>query len=631
MQTLILNQPFAERVMSRFFRRPIALPLSLLFIFVVPALAAENDASVSRLRKDLEFLASDACEGRGAQTEGIHKAAAYIAAEFQQLGLKPGGTNGSYFQPFTMRTGRATIGVTNRLVVQGSLGQAMELKLDAHFRPLGLSAVGKASAPLVFVGYGLSDKQLKYDDYSGIDAAGKIVVVLRKTPPVDGNGGAFGGGRANQLGSLSSKLLTAQQHKAAGVIFVNDRDTAKAGDPLMPFEYTAQEEPGVDIPSVQIQRSQLDAMLQSSAGKGLNEIEREIERTASPHSVALNGWSASFEVQITRKSVEVKNVIGIMDGRGPLANEIVVIGAHYDHLGRGERGSLERDAKKRETIHHGADDNGSGSVSVMELARRFALRKTYEGRTIVFMTFAGEEQGLLGSRYFCNHPTVPLDKACAMVNLDMVGRLRTDKDSNQGKLEIGGIGSAKNFTGMIDELNKKYDFKLARTISAYGPSDHTSFAEKKVPVFFLFTGLHGEYHRPADVVATINFEGMKKIVDFTEELVDRLTAMKERPEFVQTPRGNPGGIRAGVPTIGIMPGNYDEASEKGVLIGGVTDGRPAAKAGMKEGDFIVEIAGKPIKNMSSYMTVMSGQKKGEPVEMIVERGGKKIKLTVKPE
>ncbi len=483
----------------------------------------------------------------------------------------------------------------------------------------------------MFVGYGLSEKEIGFDEYKGLDVAGKIVVVLRKTPPTDPDGKPFAGGRGNQLGSLQGKLLTAKQKKAAGVLFVNDRDTAKRGDALMAFDYLSQQEPVVDIPTAHIQRERLDSMLQSSVGASLEDIERDIDREVKPHSVPLTGWSASLDTRIVRKTVMVKNIIGVLEGKGPLAKEIVVIGAHYDHLGRGERGSLERDPKRQHMIHHGADDNGSGTVSVIELARRFASRKDYQGRTIVFMNFAGEEQGLLGSRYFCGHPTIPLDHVCTMVNLDMVGRLRADEGSTQGKLEIGGIGSARSFAAMVDELNKTYGFKLAKTTSAYGPSDHTSFAEKNIPVFFLFTGLHAQYHRPSDTVDTINFDGMKKIVDFTQQLASRLATLPEKPQFVQTSRGSLGGIRASVPRIGFMPGNYDESTSKGVLIGGVTEGGPAAKGGIKKGDFIVEIAGKPIKNMTAYMTVMAEQKKGQPIEMVVERGGKRVKLSVKGE
>src|SRR5262249_34178807 len=150
------------------------------------------------------------------------------------------------------------------------------------------------------------------------------------------------------------------------------------------------------------------------------------------------------------------------------------------------------------------------TVSILELARRFAEQKDREGRRLIFMTFAGEEQGLLGSRHYCNNPTFPLDKTAAMVNLDMVGRVRPDKDTKKDKLEVSGIGSAKPpFEPMVDDLNKKYDFKLSKVASGYGPSDHTSFAQKKVPVVNYFTGLHSEYHKPADTIETINFEGMK--------------------------------------------------------------------------------------------------------------------------
>ncbi|HEV3144548.1 MAG TPA: M28 family peptidase [Gemmataceae bacterium] len=601
--------------------------------------ARADDASVDHLRKDLTYLTSDECEGRGAQTQGIHLAAAYIASEFQQMGLKPGGANGSYFQPFQMRAGKAILHQAS-LKLQGPLGQQIELKLNDHFQAVGLAESGKVSAPLVFVGYGISSKDPAYDDFKGIDVAGKIVVVLRKTPMPGSNASPFGGTgplgnargdrRGDQSGSLVGKVVAADQAKAAGVIFVNDRDTAEKEDRLMAFDYTSEADPAAKIPSVHIHRNLLEAMLQETYGLGLRDIESDIDRQMQPRSLTLAGWTASIDLSVERKMVEVKNVIGVLEGKGPLADETVVIGAHYDHLGRGERGSLERDPMKKSLFHRGADDNGSGTVSVIELARRCAAQKDREGRRLVFMTFAGEEQGLLGSRYYANHPIFPMEKTAAMLNLDMVGRVRPDKDTKKDSVEVSGLGSAKPFDTLIEELNKKYDFKLSKVASGFGPSDHNSFTEKKIPVINYFTGLHTEYHRPADTIDTINFPGMKKVVDIAEDTIRQLATM-DRPQFVQTARAPRPGGRGNLPRLGIMPGNYNDTEDKGVLVGSVIKDGPAEKAGMKDGDYIVEIAGKPVKNMAAYMAVLGAQKRGEPLELTIERAGKREKITIKPE
>src|ERR1051326_972408 len=351
---------------------------AVLLAGLIPVARGADDSSVERLRKDLQFLTSDECEGRGAQTQGLAKAADYIAAEFKRVGLKPAGTEG-YFQPFTMRAGRATPGSKNSLVLKGPLGQEIDLAYDKQFRPIGMSATAGATAPLVFAGYGITTPDGTYDDYKGLDATGKIVIVLRKAPPHGKDGKPFAGGgqRANELSSLNNKLLTAAKAKTKGVLFVNDRESINQGDVLMPFDYTAEADPPVDFPSAQIGRAQLDAILLSSTGHGLKETEDEICRTAQPGSASLTGWTANLSVSINRPIVTVKNVIGVLEGKGDFANEYVVIGAHYDHLGRGERGSLERDPKVKQQFHRGADDNGSGTVSVMELARRLATDKSY--------------------------------------------------------------------------------------------------------------------------------------------------------------------------------------------------------------------------------------------------------------
>lgn len=591
--------------------------------------AVEPNLSIERMRKDIFFLASDECEGRGVETQGINKAAEHIAKAFQDAGLKPGGVDNSYFQPFTI-SGGVTLGTPNRLELTGPLG-TIALKSGTHFLPFGMSRTGKVNAELVFVGYGVTSEEAKYDDYAGIDVAGKIVIILRKVPREGTDRKRFCSEEEYQrIAPYTQKIANALNRKAAGVLFVNDAPSAKNADVLLPFEVVSRETVPGNLPIAFIRRDVLDQLLRSSVVKSLSEIESTIDKDLKPQSVLLRGWKAELEITVNRKELAVKNVIGVLEGKGPLAKEIVVIGAHYDHLGRGEIGSLARGDKN---IHYGADDNASGTTAMLELARRFAAIKEREGRTLIFMAFSGEERGLLGSRHYCEHPLHSLKDMVAMINLDMVGRLRGEVNGEKGKLEIGGIGTAKDFEKLIDTLNEKHKFEISKSKAGLGPSDHASFFLKNVPVFFFFTGLHPEYHKPTDKPDLVNLQGMLRIVQMVEELATILATRDQRPEFVKvTGSFRPGASSpGGVPKIGFMPGTYNEDEEKGVLIGGVTKDGPADKGGLKEGDFIVEIAGKPIKNMTGYMTVMASQKKGQPIELVVDRKGEKIKLKVVPE
>lgn len=609
------------------------VPAVLVTFVFAPWIHAADDVALERMRNDLAFLASEECEGRGALTQGIHKAADFIANRFQELGLKPGGDDGTYFQKFKFRTGRSRLGAVNRLVLRGPQGQEIEVPVAKQFMPLGMSEEGKVTAPVVFAGYGLNfidqKEGIHYNDYQGLDAAGKVVIVLRQTPHPGNKAAPFGGARNGGLGSLTNKLVTADQAKAAAVLFINDRDKALDTDSLMPFEYTAETMPPAKPLAVHVRRGVADMMLQSSLARDVASLEREIDRTLKPQSAALTGWTATIELAVERTTVEVKNVIGILESTGPLANETVVLGAHYDHLGRGERGSTEPDPKRRGLIHYGADDNGSGTAAMLELSRRFANGDRKTGRRLLFIAFAGEEQGLIGSRHFVNKPTMPLKDLIAMINLDMVGRVRPEKKTRKDDLQIGGTGSAKEFDKLVDLIAKKHDFHLSKDPSGYGPSDHTAFTEKKIPVFFLFSGLHKEYHKPADTIDMVNFPGMKKVVELTADMLGQLATMP-RPTFQETKPSQPGGI-VDVPKIRFMPGNYNSAEERGVLIGGVTKGGPADKAGMKEGDFIVEIGGKPVRNMGGYMAVLATHRAGEKVEFTIERDGKRLKVLVVPE
>jgi hypothetical protein len=579
--------------------------------------------SEARLRRDIIFLASDECEGRGPMTQGIEKAADYIAAEFKKAGLKPGGVAGTWFQPFPLAA--SILEAPARLSLKGPNGREIVLKQGVQFWPMGLSHAGRDTAGVVFAGYGITSDKAHYDDYAGIDATDKVVVVVRGFPQ-------FGDREIDpQLqggATFTAKAKNAEKHHAAALLVVNDREMARTGDDLLEFNYTALEgRSQAAVPIFHVRREVAEMMLGSR--DDLEQIEQAISRDRKPQSRALPGWKVSFEARIKRGEVTLRNVVGILEGNGPLAKETIVVGAHYDHLGYGSRSSLS--ASRKPAIHHGADDNGSGTTTIMELARRFAAHPDRQGRRLVFIAFSGEEIGLNGSVYYCKKPLFPLDQTAAMYNVDMVGRLRpdkqADKDGNTDKLLTEGSGTSKAFPNLLAQLGKKHGFKLSNKASGYGPSDHDSFCRKKIPVLFVWTGFHDDYHRPTDTSDKINVPGMRKIVELSEEAVTALATMP-KPEYiaVKEPSIRP---TAGGPRLGIRPSYGDD--DEGVLIDGVAEGLPAAKAGMKEGDRIMEISGKKVKSLETYMEILSTQKKGDTIEVTIVRSGKPMKLQVRLE
>jgi hypothetical protein len=586
---------------------------------------ADNEASEARLRRDITFLASDECEGRGPGTKGIDKAADYIANEFKKAGLKPGGPRGSYFQPFTISAGKSVLKDKGKLVLRGPLGQQIELTPGKDFTITGASGSGSLTAPLVFAGHGATAPRIGYDDYKGVDVAGKVVVLLRRVPRYDNAQVPFDGQAKDNHAALVTKFANAESRRAAAVLLVNDSSEIPAkGDELLSFDAPQLRGTSFSIPVLHVRRSVLDPVLLSSLGSGLRELEQDLSRDLQPRSAPLKGWSARVEAPVERPTIPVKNVIGVLEGSGPLANETVVIGAHYDHLGYGAGfGSLAPAQDRGTKIHHGADDNGSGTTSVMELARRFAAMKDRKGRRLVFMTFSGEERGLLGSRYYCNQqPLFPLKDTVAMVNLDMVGRL-PDETS---KLLVEGIGTAKGFDKLVTDLGEKHKFQLVKKQGGLGPSDHDSFCRKDIPVLFLWTGLHKDYHRPSDTSDKINVSGMRRIAGMAEDIIARLAAEADRPQFVKVSTPTTGPVRGKGPRLGIQP-NYEDDKE-GLLIDGVAAGGPAEKAGLKAGDRIIEIAGRAVRNIQTYTAVMAAQQPGRTIEVGILRGGKKLTLKV---
>jgi hypothetical protein len=573
----------------------------------------ESREAEARMKKDLFFLASEKCEGRGPTTKGLALAADHVAAAFEKAGVKPGAKDG-YFQPFTIPAARGKVtlvgpGDTTLALVQGK-----------DFNPLARNQKGDADAAVVFAGFGVACKKPAYDDYADIDVEGKVVVILRDTPMA---GSPKRTPEMKAAAAIGTKLALARKNGAAGVLMVNDIEGAAGDDTPLDFSYAPMRGSESFVPSMLVRRDIVQKMLPK--GKTLAGLEKAIGESMKPDSFAIDGWKVRMESEVVKTAIPLKNVVGVVEGAGPLAGETVVVGAHYDHLGYGGPSSLA--GTKKRLIHFGADDNASGTTAMLELARRFAAMPNRQGRRLVFIAFSGEELGLLGSKYYCDNPLFPLASTAAMFNLDMVGRLSKDPKTKLDKLLTEGHGTAKPFEAMIGAAAKQFGFVLSSKASGFGPSDHASFTAKGIPVLFLWTGDHPDYHRPTDTPDKIDLAGMARVVDAAQTLISTLTTM-ERPAFIKVKGG--GGTRPSKgPRLGIRPGYGEE--DKGVKIEGVTEGGIAQRGGLEKGDNIVSIAGKPVKNIESYMEAMASTKPGTTIDVIVERGAKKVTLKVKLE
>ena len=580
-------------------------------------------AAELRMRQDVSYLAADAREGRGPGTAGIDDAADYIANEFKRIGLKPAPNAHGYFQKFNI-TNEPTLETGSKIVVKRTSGSNISFDDKTDFSPLALGDSGKvAGKKIVFAGYGITAKdaslKLDYDDYSGLDVKDKVVLILRREPQLNDEKSAFAGKSNTAYAEFRHKATNAFQHGAAAVLLVNNVAGSEGKDPLMPFRAAGMGRNST-IPFVQISRGKADEILKSAAAPALEQLEKEIDADGKPHSRELKDVSTDLEVNIVRKGIAVKNVVGVLEGSGPLADETLVIGGHYDHLGFGGEGSLAFGSKE---IHNGADDNASGTTMVMEMARRLASQRDPLPRRVVFILFSAEERGLLGSQHYVDNPLFPLDKTVAMVNFDMVGRLNEAKD-----LTIYGTGSSPTFDSIVDGLGKASGFNIKKINDGTGPSDHQSFYLKNLPVLFFFTGTHKEYHRPVDDVETINFQGMGRVANLTELVLLDLARRPERPVFTKVAARPAGPGRVSLRAyLGSIP-DYDDAG-KGVKLSGVQTGSPAEKGGLKGGDIVIKMAGKPVGTIQDYMESLSTGKPGDEVEVVVKRDGKDVLLKVK--
>jgi hypothetical protein len=557
--------------------------------FAIVAQQSDLEPSPARLQQHISYLASDALDGRRTGTPGANDAARYIAGEFSRAGLMPG--NGrperkpraivaSYLQTFPY-VGRVELGKSNVL----SIRNGENFRVGEDWMPLGISANQTlALTEIVNAGYGIAANELNHNDYKGTFSKNQLAVIRSGTPDGDNPHGSFAA-----AGQLRFKVAAAQRAGVGALLITSDEDDLK-NEPLARLSYDNAGLAGIPV-----------AVISKQAAEKL-----------------ANAKEVTLTTDVARAEVPSYNVIGVLEGSDPvLKKEDIIIGAHYDHLGRGGEGSL---APKAGEIHHGADDNASGTAGLIELARIFGAQKPKLKRTLIFIAFGGEEEGLLGSNYYVNHPFTPLANTVGMINMDMIGRMK------DRKLIIGGVGTAKEWRDLIAP---EKSFQLTLNEDGFGPSDHSSFYGKQVPVLFFWTGTHNDYHKPSDTWDKINYNDEAKILSFVARIVKDIDGADKRLTYTtaksdQAPRT--GGFRV---YLGTIP-NYADTTD-GMLLDGVRDDSPAAKAGLKAGDRIVKIGNRDVKNVYDYTYALGEMKAGQEYVFEVVRGSEKLTLKVIPE
>jgi hypothetical protein len=561
----------------------------------------------------IRFLASDALAGRRAGTEGAEKAADYIASEFRAYGLRPLGGRNSFRQPFSFVSG-VGLGPGNALaLVRGS--QEIAFQPGRDFVPLAFSRDESVEADVVFAGFGISAPDLGYDDYAGSDVSGKIVLVLTGSPDGDDPHSRFG-----RYLSPRYKTVVARDKGARGVLFIaSEEEFSKEPLARLRYDHTFGDSGGVAF----VVSQQVAEEMLSTAGRPLADVVREISGKKRPHSFTLPSLRLRCRSDVIKERKTTANVVALLPGTDPaLRTEYIIVGAHYDHLGWGGEDSLA--PKQTGEIHNGADDNASGVAGVLELAQALAAERHRLKRSILFVAFSGEEEGLLGSRYFVEHPPVPLERVIAMINLDMIGRL---KDNT---LIVYGLGTSPAWKPLLERLTEAARFKFTARDDGLGPSDHTSFYLKDIPVLHFFTGVHEDYHRPSDDVEKINAEGECRIVTLVRDIVRELQQQHERPLFTKTRSPEPDRTQMGFRvSIGTIP---DYAAEvEGVRLAGVRQGSPAEKAGLRTGDVIVGVGSRTVRNVYDYTYALQDLRPGQEVAFIILRGSERLIVHVVPE
>jgi hypothetical protein len=589
---------------------------------MLPQIHAED------IRRHVYYLASDALQGRLTGTEGERLATEYVADAFKALGLNPAGNDGTFFDPFDFTAG-VSLGEGNTLAIKTG-GADTSFAADTDWRPLAFSKTGITEAAVVFAGYGIvaptHQEQAEYDSYVHLDVKDNWVLVFRFIPE---NVPAPRRQYFNRYAGLRYKAMLARDRGAKGLL-VASGPNSKVSQPLVALNFDASFS-GSSLAAISITDAVADALLKP-AGKTVKELQDALDNGDPAMGFPIPDVTASAKVNIQQEKRTGRNVLGRLDPPSGPTESIVVVGAHVDHLGpNASTGSLARD-DERNQIHYGADDNASGVAGVLEIAQWFVSGIAAEKRpthSVLFAAWSGEELGLLGSSHYTRALAEQLhaDKLSpaigAYVNMDMIGRLRDN-------VIIGGAGSSSIWNSEIEAANKGVDVAISTQDDSYLPTDATSFFVKGVPFINAFTGAHEDYHTPRDTADKVNCEGAASVARFMANVTLSLADRADAPDFIGQAKpqgsGTDTGLRA---TLGTIP-DYGQSGVTGLPVAGVREGGPAAMAGLRSGDVIVELGGMKVENIYDYTYAIDALKIGEPVGIVVLRGGERLELKITP-
>jgi len=580
--------------------------VSCCWLLVLPLLARQPQQPATSnqqpVEKHIRTLSADSMEGRGLGTKGLDKAADYIEKELRAAKLEPA-FGKSYRQKFPVKIG-VSLGTNNN--IEG-------LKSD-EWTPLGFSSPGTFSGPIAFVGYGIEAAPLNYRELEGIDLKGKVAVVLRYEPQERDEKSPFDGKRPSRWSAMRYKAMQARERGAVAVVFVTGPLQDEGKDKLPALINDGPESPA-GLPVIQVKTSTAQKWLD------IAQFQKDVDADLKPRSRVLD-QTLSGTVDVKATFADGINVAGIIPGRGKLAHEAIVVGAHYDHLGRGGKGSMR---PNDDAIHNGADDNASGTAAVLVAAKqlREALATAHDRRTIVVALFSAEEMGLGGSAHFVANSPVPVANVRAMINLDMVGAMRDQK------VVALGAESAPEWKALLDATGAELKLNVSSGGDGYGPSDQTSFYAKQIPVLHFFTGTHERYHTPDDDADAINFGGVVHVAEMTARVAAAVARGDVNPTYARASAAPSmeGDSRGYGAYLGTVPDfTAMEATGGGVKLSDVRAGGPADKAGIKGGDTLVEMAGTRIENLYDMTYALQDHKPNETIDVVVLRNGQRLTL-----